>query len=34
MAKGVPSTEKQSGETNCQDNAWYAVHVPFLSEKI
>jgi hypothetical protein len=33
LTKSVPSTEKHNGETNCQDNAWCAVHVPFLSEK-
>jgi hypothetical protein len=33
LDQGVSSNEEYDGETNCQDNAWYAVHVPFLSEK-
>lgn len=32
-AERVSPDEEYDGETNCQDNAWYAVHVPFLSEK-
>jgi len=33
LAKSASSAEENGGETNCQDNAWYARHVPFLSEK-
>ena len=33
LDQGVSPNEEYAGETNCQDNAWYAVHVPFLSEK-
>src|ERR1700737_949410 len=32
-SKGVSPTEEHGGETECQDDAWCARHVPFLSEK-